>query len=227
MIAGDYIWIYDLIETVNASNASTEIKKPKEMKEPSNLWKKRWNSGKLSNPIHFASYSPNGSMFATLSKHDKYVKVWSEQRSSRIDYEFVYLSHPQIVLGFSWRNSPHSQDTTLLTNCKDSVSRIWTPVSNEFDVDLVFHVAAFITLRPDYPKDQSFVCHWLHSMDILLCSLHRNLVIENKQDYRKTYQIKSKTLKKMIREHSDAIMHVGYDGSITVWGIQVCFILLV
>lgn len=189
----------------------------------------------LINPIAHAEYTPDGSLIATIGQTDCNVKIWSRKDAKHvIDYQFTLLQHPYAILSFSWRNSidtsyafsyrqqTHTRsDSILLTNCQDGVSRIWTQWVQDAQGTPVFNLAAHITLRPDHPFSQPFVCHWLHSADVTLSSIHRSLVLEENQDTRELYRKKTRNLKKNLREFQEMIMHVGTDGSLTVWGIHV------
>ena len=65
-----------------------------------------------------------------------------------------------------------------------------------------------------------FVCHWLEASDVCLAFIHRNNVLRQKGDERESYKGKCARLKKHIREFPDMIMHIGHDGTLSVWGIQ-------
>jgi WD40 repeat protein len=138
-----------------------------------------WTSALLPKRIQMAEFSPDGTLFATCSKDDCNVKIWLKTLSKSFD--FIYLSHPRPILNFSWKKSNTQFDNVLMTNCIDAVSRIWHSVNHKDNFPHRFHVACFITLRPTIPLDESrpFVCHWLHSVDIALSYLHRNLTLEN------------------------------------------------
>jgi hypothetical protein len=88
-----------------------------------------------------------------------------------------------------------------------------------------FSVCANITLRPSLSVSQlnPFVCHWLEAADVCLAFIHRKRVLGEKGDTRESYKKKSDSLKKHIREFPDMIMHVGHDGSLLVWGINVSY----
>jgi hypothetical protein len=163
-----------------------------------------------------------------------------------IEYQFNYLAHPHPVLSFAWRKSLEPNDNVLLTNSDDGVARIWTqcvgsaftPSSHstgltggdsslKFLMPVRFFVSAYITTRPETPHNPRtpFVCHWLHSVDVTLAYLYRNLILENVHDERDLYRKKSEALKKNMREFQDMVMNVGSDGTLSIWGIQVIFVI--
>ncbi|KAL7747460.1 regulator of (H+)-ATPase in vacuolar membrane [Sorochytrium milnesiophthora] len=106
-----------------------------------------------------AKFSPDGELFATVSKYDRRVKIWAEHKTSGQDktpqlapsptsdasvkplapgvkYSFTYLVHPRAVTNFIWRHNSQfaiTQDPpVLLTNCVDSVARLWAQSNSQF-----------------------------------------------------------------------------------------------
>ena len=94
---------------------------------------KDWNcvwSCKPSSPIHYLSFSPDGTLFCSTGKNDRLVKIWHEsttqsqhfqalfdsntnlstgslsnlvQTNHKMSYNFIYIAHPRAVTGISWR----------------------------------------------------------------------------------------------------------------------------
>jgi hypothetical protein len=86
-----------------------------------------------------------------------------------------------------------------------------------------FVIAANVTLRPfvKFASDEAFVCHWLHSSEIMASFVHRNLILGSTKDDREMYQKKTSNLQKFLREYQDLLFNVGKDGSLRIWGLQV------
>ncbi|TRY64794.1 hypothetical protein DNTS_004401 [Danionella cerebrum] len=82
--------------------------------DPQSSWSCLWQC-KSAAPVHFIKFSPDGEFFATAGK---------------MDFSFIYLTHPRAVTGFTWRKiSSHlprgAVCNVLLTCCRDSVCRLW------------------------------------------------------------------------------------------------------
>lgn len=107
---------------------------------------------KSPNAIKLIKFSPNGQYFATIGNNDSFVKIWYKQlyqitadnrdqrcmqasTSSTAIYNYVYISHPCTVTGFSWRATSHLMPKSsvlsyLLTSCRDNKCRIWAETSD-------------------------------------------------------------------------------------------------
>jgi hypothetical protein len=78
-------------------------------------------------PIRQICFSPCGRFFATISQHNRCVKVWFHR--VRRGLNFVYLPHARSVLDLKWR-PPHVHRSftrnVLLTLSCDGCVRVWT-----------------------------------------------------------------------------------------------------
>ena len=117
-------------------------------------WKQVWVSGPHESPIQL-DFSPtqfNHYLFASVAEGDCMIKVWysyiksnnhvnvlSKPSDSKLDFSFIYLLHPQPVIGFEWRKNLVFDGTEkfanmLISSCFDQICRIWVetkqPVSN-------------------------------------------------------------------------------------------------
>ncbi|KAI4830189.1 hypothetical protein KUCAC02_001839 [Chaenocephalus aceratus] len=92
--------------------------------------------------VHIAKWSTDGEYFATVGKDDCLLKVWYpttgwrsavvaqdhlDKKPPPVHFSFVYLAHPRMVTGMSWRKTSKympkgSVCNVLLTSCEDGVS---------------------------------------------------------------------------------------------------------
>uniref|UniRef100_A0A671R3E2 DmX-like protein 2 n=1 Tax=Sinocyclocheilus anshuiensis TaxID=1608454 RepID=A0A671R3E2_9TELE len=110
-----------------------------------NDWKCVWQC-KTAAAVHITQWSPDGEYFATAGKNDCLLKVWypstgwksavvmpdvTDKKISAVHFSFVYLAHPRMVTGFSWRKTSKympkgSVCNVLLTSCADGICRLWS-----------------------------------------------------------------------------------------------------
>lgn len=89
------------------------------------IWKRS-----LPNPVKIASFSHDGSLFASTGHHDRLIKLWRRQSFGSDDtrFDFTYLPHPTTVTSIHWRR-PHDREQileqVLYSVCGDSKVRIW------------------------------------------------------------------------------------------------------
>ncbi|TRY93847.1 hypothetical protein DNTS_023768, partial [Danionella cerebrum] len=108
-------------------------------------WKCIWQC-KTAAAVHITQWSPDGEYFATAGKDDCLLKVWypttgwksavvlpdvAEKKMPAVHFSFVYLAHPRMVTGFSWRKTSKympkgSVCNVLLTSCADGICRLWS-----------------------------------------------------------------------------------------------------
>lgn len=92
------------------------------------LWAKR-----LASPAISVTFSPDNYLLATMGENDRLVKIWrrSSFDSNYVEFDFIYLSHPQKVTEMRWRQPLDFSQTienTLYTYCSDGIVRIWSPL---------------------------------------------------------------------------------------------------
>ncbi|XP_059420708.1 dmX-like protein 2 isoform X4 [Carassius carassius] len=110
-----------------------------------NDWKCVWQC-KTAAAVHITQWSPDGEYFATAGKDDCLLKVWypttgwksavvmpdvTDKKIPAVHFSFVYLAHPRMVTGFSWRKTSKympkgSVCNVLLTSCADGICRLWS-----------------------------------------------------------------------------------------------------
>ncbi|XP_052387583.1 dmX-like protein 2 isoform X5 [Carassius gibelio] len=110
-----------------------------------NDWKCIWQC-KTAAAVHITQWSPDGEYFATAGKDDCLLKVWypttgwksavvmpdvTDKKIPAVHFSFVYLAHPRMVTGFSWRKTSKympkgSVCNVLLTSCADGICRLWS-----------------------------------------------------------------------------------------------------
>ncbi|CAG8546057.1 17356_t:CDS:2, partial [Cetraspora pellucida] len=95
-------------------------------------WTKLWEQ-RVSAKTILAQFSPDSTLFASMSDNDRLVKIWwnpYNYETKDRKYEFIYLPHPRAVTNFTWRKGPLEQKNSagsniLITICKDGICRIW------------------------------------------------------------------------------------------------------
>lgn len=85
----------------------------------------------LASPVKHADLSYDSAYIASVSCYDRLVKVWRRLSyvSDEVRFDFMYLSHPEVVTSLHWRQPYHvdqTVDNVLYTFCLDNVLRIWT-----------------------------------------------------------------------------------------------------
>ena len=85
----------------------------------------------LASPVRLASISYDSAYIASVGFHDRLVKVWRRlsYESETVRFDFIYLSHPELVTNLQWRRPRHIDqtiDNVLYTFCADSVMRVWS-----------------------------------------------------------------------------------------------------
>uniref|UniRef100_A0A9J7Z1G0 Dmx-like 2 n=1 Tax=Cyprinus carpio carpio TaxID=630221 RepID=A0A9J7Z1G0_CYPCA len=110
-----------------------------------NDWKCVWQC-RTAAAVQITQWSPDGEYFATAGKDDCLLKVWypttgwksavvmpdvTDKKIPAVHFSFVYLAHPRMVTGFSWRKTSKympkgSVCNVLLTSCADGICRLWS-----------------------------------------------------------------------------------------------------
>lgn len=162
LTAGEYIQMWQLSteidgviqEEVNFQDYDNEQSKL-DFDEQSK-WNCIWKC-KTAQPVSLLKFSPDGTLFASVGKTDRLVKVWYESRKgiftsqivrsssalNDISYTFIYLAHPRAVTGLSWRKCSkymprESVANMLITSCRDNTCRLWvqTLLSEDGIIDI-------------------------------------------------------------------------------------------
>lgn len=84
----------------------------------------------LSSPAFLAAISPDGSLIATVAKHDRLVKIWRRRSygDGNLQFDYRYLPHPSTVTCLQWREHYEEgvdPEHILYTVCGDNKARIW------------------------------------------------------------------------------------------------------
>lgn len=82
----------------------------------------------LSSPITHAAFSPSTTLIATISRHDRLVKIWRRLSMEPPSFDYTYLPHPTTVTHLEWRPAPdgsHCEEDVLYTICADGRLRVW------------------------------------------------------------------------------------------------------
>ena len=88
-------------------------------------------------PVTFLAFSADGTLFATAGRADRLVRIWyqnqqlllpgqdpaSARAAAGLTYSFIYVAHPRVVTGFSWRATSRYMPrgavaNVLVTNCR-------------------------------------------------------------------------------------------------------------
>ncbi|KAH8550546.1 RAVE protein 1 C terminal-domain-containing protein [Umbelopsis sp. PMI_123] len=197
-------------------------------------WVRTWNQ-RPATPIIKAQFSPNCSMFATLSKWDGLVTVWYESKeegSLHRQYSFSYLSHASDTTNIDWRYPPHNSrhsehDPAIFTMCKDGIGRFWSSM----DIDAPHNLYMTAVIDPnqslvtatgdedfDYTSEGTdatfFPIHYMNSAElddaVQLCTVDQGGQLGSKV----------RRIRDMIKDTPDMLFKVQKDGSLTIWGIQ-------
>ena len=129
--------------------------------------------------------------------------------------EFTYLTHPDSVLCFSWRNSiEKNQNNVLFSLAADSFLRLWKEQRNTGVIS--FRLIASVDLVK-LPK----TILWLE-FDIIRLMINRENAKESKIGPLNFFPSKSKSVSRLasMTEYDDAIMQIEHDGSFVVWGLN-------
>ena len=93
------------------------------------IWEKA-----LPSPVQFATFSPDADLIACTARYDRLVKIWRRLSfgSDEVQFDFSYLSHPQLVTGFQWRDTQEKKEEQqhgLFTICADQKVRVWAAMN--------------------------------------------------------------------------------------------------
>lgn len=149
LLGGEKLMLYEYITSQN-----TDEKK----------WRLVWGMVNPT-PIKILSFSPDDRFFASVGLHDRFVKIWFQNRhkpehhAQDSDYTYIYLSHPRAVRSLEWRCKDVLENdfiaNVLFTVAADNIVRIWSE-TNETE-ELQFHICSVIKrdIKP-------IIIQWLH-----------------------------------------------------------------
>ncbi|KAI0914538.1 WD repeat domain-containing protein [Ustulina deusta] len=109
LIGRSCLWLYDTAST-----------------PPTCHWKQE-----LASPARSALLSYDSSYIASVSYHDRLVKIWRRLNfgSEEVHFDYGYLRHPRAITSMQWRKPFHVDQTiqnVLYSFCADNTLRVWT-----------------------------------------------------------------------------------------------------
>ncbi|KAG0265351.1 regulator of (H+)-ATPase in vacuolar membrane [Mortierella polycephala] len=190
-----------------------------------NNWVQQWHR-RQGSCIDLIQFSPDGTLFASMAKNDRLVKVWQQHSDQSPDFGFFYLPHPRAVSNFSWRKekttsaSSDTQINVLFTMARDGICRIWSP--------LILDQPESMTIRaiidPNQwlvSQQQSITQYPIHALDGMEFAMaveyaaSKNVIKNNDAT-----SIRLRKLKELVRDTSDLFFQIQGDGSMIIWGVQ-------
>ncbi|KAF9585501.1 regulator of (H+)-ATPase in vacuolar membrane [Lunasporangiospora selenospora] len=201
-----------------------------------NAWKEIWQQ-RQPTCIDLVKFSPDGKLFASMTKNDRLVKVWHEKEGSTNDFGFFYLPHPRAVNNFSWRkdkrNSTHSETriNVLFTMARDGICRIWSPLllsqPESMSISAVIDPNQWLLSQHHHQQESQhhhqqctaqYPIHALDGMEFAMAVEHAaSKSVDKGNDVN---SIRIRRLQELVKDTSDLFIQVQEDGSMSVWGVQ-------
>ncbi|KAG0341180.1 regulator of (H+)-ATPase in vacuolar membrane [Podila humilis] len=189
----------------------------------SRLWEKRQGAG-----VDLIQFTPDGKLFASMSKNDRLVKVWYQQQESSTDFGFFYLSHPRAVSNFSWRKektnsaSQQSHINVLFTMARDGICRIWSPLillqPESMSICAIIDPNQWLVSQQQQSSHHQYPIHALDGMEFAMAVEYA--ASKNVDRNNDVNSIRIRKLKERVRDTSDLFFQIQGDGSMIIWGIQ-------
>ncbi|CAG8608538.1 14210_t:CDS:2 [Dentiscutata heterogama] len=200
-------------------------------------WSKLWEQ-RVSSKTVLAQFSPDSTLFASMSDNDRLVKIWWDPHNSEMknrEYEFNYLPHPRAVTNFAWRKGSSEQKNAagsniLITMCKDGICRIWA--STNPDEPQYFYIStvvdpsqSLVTLQSleeeTYNEDPNIFTsiHWIDSKEFLN-ALRSSIETFDGNIDDSICGNGLRKLRNLANDTPDLLYQVQRDGSMVIWGIR-------
>ncbi|CAG8530036.1 3694_t:CDS:10 [Cetraspora pellucida] len=201
-------------------------------------WTKLWEQ-RVSAKTILAQFSPDSTLFASMSDNDRLVKIWwnpYNYETKDRKYEFIYLPHPRAVTNFTWRKGPLEQKNSagsniLITMCKDGICRIWA--STNPDEPQCLYISTVVDPSQSLVTLQSLeeeTCnegpnlftsiHWIDSKEFL-CALKSSIEAFDGDLDDSICGNGLRKLRNLANDTPDLLYQVQRDGSMVIWGIRV------
>ncbi|KAI9344199.1 RAVE protein 1 C terminal-domain-containing protein [Zopfochytrium polystomum] len=198
--------------------------------------------------VQRVEFGPDGKFFFSLAEGDRHLKLWFPSVKDPGRFDFLYLRHPCVVANAEWRR-PRSRNeissNVLLTTGDDGVSRIWCQngkvFPHQFEMRAIIDPpldtmqeeetrrsrinqpirGAFLGDSPQYIDVP--ILHWLPGAEIEAAidytEVKEDTFVKKKRKSATSLR-RSKRLRDVMKDYPDMLFWIGFDGSITIWGIQ-------
>lgn len=183
-------------------------------------------SRSLPSPVTLAAFSPSANLIATVSRHDRLVKIWRRLSFESPLFDYAYLPHPAIVTHLEWRGSAgsaHGEDDVLYTVCADGRLRVWK-TSLPHSIDILSLYAELDLFAVIQPKDSTTTHTSPRRYVFLIRSDSFNDAVEHvlKESSGKTGQSRHAVeyLKEIASRKPDIVVVVDNQGHMSAWGLE-------
>lgn len=180
----------------------------------------------LPSPVTHASFSPSANLIATISRHDRLVKIWRRLSFESPLFDYAYLPHPAVVTHLEWRvaaASSHGEEDVLYTVCADGRLRVWKP-SLPHSIDILSLYAELDLLAVIQPKDSTKAHTTPRRYVFLIQSDVFNSAVEHvlKESSGKTGKSRHAVeyLKEIASRKPDMVVVVDNAGHMSAWGLE-------
>ncbi|ORY37104.1 WD40 repeat-like protein [Rhizoclosmatium globosum] len=181
-------------------------------------------------PVQKIQFSPDGSLFASIAKNDRFVKVWYPAHTSKegLQYDFLYLPHTSPVTNFEWRHQAPNKESppanALLTVTQSSLTLIWCQINTKASVT---HSAArkrqhnnaeFEMRASIMPELGTTSVHWVQGSAV--SEAIEGALKDGGASSKSKGSGKRGRGAAAIKDYPDLLFAVGREGGVVVWGVQ-------
>ncbi|CAG8793902.1 1337_t:CDS:2, partial [Dentiscutata erythropus] len=200
-------------------------------------WSKLWEQ-RVSSKTVLAQFSPDSTLFASMSDNDRLVKIWWDPHNSETkdrEYAFNYLPHPRAVTNFTWRKCSSEQKNAvgsniLITMCKDGICRIWASTNPDEPqylyistvVDPSQSLVTLQSLEEETNNEDPNIftsIHWIDSKEFLN-ALRSSIEAFDGNIDDSICGNGLRKLRNLANDTPDLLYQVQRDGSMVIWGIR-------
>ena len=184
-------------------------------------------SRELPSPVSHAAFSPSTSLVATMSLHDRLVKIWRRLSLEPPSFDYTYLPHPATVTHLEWRPaalSSHAEEDVLYTTCADGKLRVWK-AGSPHNIEILSLHAELDMFTAVQPRDgTASTAHEPRRYSFLIPShvfgKAASYVLEHDQSQKEESKHTLEFLKELASREPDITVVMDDQGHMSAWGLE-------
>jgi WD40 repeat protein len=166
----------------------------------------------LPSRVSHAAFSPSASLLATLSQHDRLVKIWRRLSFESATFDYAYLAHPDLVTHVEWQSNASDEDV-LYTICLDGRLRVWKRQQTHV-LGLYAELDLMTAVRPLVPSNRRYACIIPSSV----FSKAANHILGNPVLSAERHSVEY--MKEIGNKHPDIVVVTDDQGHMSAWGLE-------